>query len=83
MPLTTINEWPPEGGATLLTPAYGKLKPAAGVTLRALVPQAGADPAGLTFAAAGFDASAPVDVPGPLLGFGSRRARARRAAATR
>ena len=23
VPLTTVNEWPPEGGAALLTPAYG------------------------------------------------------------
>jgi exopolysaccharide biosynthesis protein len=70
LPLTTINEWPPEGGVTLLTPEYGRLKPAAGVALRALVPQPGANAADTIFSAAPFDASAPLDVPGPLLGFG-------------
>jgi exopolysaccharide biosynthesis protein len=71
VPLTTINEWPPEGGATLLTPAYGRLKPAPGVTVRALVPDpASGDASAPTFSAAPFDASAPLDVAGPLLGFG-------------
>jgi hypothetical protein len=71
LPLTTVNEWPPEGGVTLLTPEYGRLKPAANVVLRALVPQSSAtDSAILTFSAAAFDAPSPLDVPGPLLGFG-------------
>ena len=61
LPLTTINEWPPEGGVTLLTPEYGRLKPAAGVALRALVPQPGANAADTIFSAAPFDASAPLD----------------------
>jgi hypothetical protein len=38
VPLTGINEWPPEGGATLLTPAYGAIKAASGVLLATLQP---------------------------------------------
>ena len=37
-PLTSVNEWPPQGGAGLLTPAYGPLPSAAGVTLATIVP---------------------------------------------
>ncbi len=37
-PLTTVNEWPPQGGATLLTPAYGALQASPGVTLATIVP---------------------------------------------
>jgi len=38
MPLTGVNEWPPQGGATLLTPAYGTVKAAPGVRLAEIVP---------------------------------------------
>ena len=36
MPITGINEWPPQGGAGLLTPDYGALSAAPNVTLAAL-----------------------------------------------
>jgi hypothetical protein len=38
LPLTTVNEWPPQGGVGLLTPDYGALAPAAGVQLAHIVP---------------------------------------------
>ncbi len=38
LPVTTVNEWPPQGGVGLLTPAYGALKRNPGVTLVPLVP---------------------------------------------
>ncbi|MBV8726394.1 MAG: phosphodiester glycosidase family protein [Candidatus Eremiobacteraeota bacterium] len=34
--LTSVNGWPPEGGASLITPAFGTLPPAAGVTVAQL-----------------------------------------------
>ena len=36
IPLTGVNEWPPQGGATLLTPAYGTLSAAPNVTVATL-----------------------------------------------
>ncbi len=36
--LTGIDEWPPQGGASLLTSAYGDIKPATGVMLATLTP---------------------------------------------
>ena len=36
IPLTGVNEWPPQGGATLLTPAYGALSAAPNVTVATL-----------------------------------------------
>ncbi len=38
LPLTTVNEWPPQGGVALLTPAYGLLSAAPGVRLAQLAP---------------------------------------------
>jgi exopolysaccharide biosynthesis protein len=38
VPLTTINEWPPQGGAGFLNAAYGARKDAPGVRVFALVP---------------------------------------------
>jgi len=38
IPLTGVDEWPPQGGATVLEPLYGVVKPAAGVLLAALSP---------------------------------------------
>jgi exopolysaccharide biosynthesis protein len=38
VPLTAVNEWPPQGGATVLTGAYGTLTAAPGVTVVALQP---------------------------------------------
>jgi exopolysaccharide biosynthesis protein len=37
LPVTTVNEWPPQGGVGLLTPAYGMPKPNPDVTLVPLV----------------------------------------------
>jgi hypothetical protein len=43
VPITALNEWPPEGGAALLTPAFGAIPPGGGgVTLLDLQPLAGA-----------------------------------------
>jgi exopolysaccharide biosynthesis protein len=74
LPLTAVNEWPPQGGATFLTPAYGSLKAASGVSVLQLVP---ADPVHLaatiagTYRVAAIGAATAQDVQGPLLGFGS------------
>jgi hypothetical protein len=38
LPLTGVNEWPPQGGAALLTPAYGVLAAAANVVVASLAP---------------------------------------------
>ncbi|MBD5656402.1 MAG: phosphodiester glycosidase family protein [Candidatus Eremiobacteraeota bacterium] len=73
IPLTGVNEWPPQGGASLLTADYGALKPATGVTLAELV---AADAAHLatqiagTYRVAAIDATAPPVVLGPMLAFG-------------
>ena len=37
-PLTSVNEWPPQGGVALLTPSYGALQATTGVTLATIVP---------------------------------------------
>ncbi|MBC5829312.1 MAG: phosphodiester glycosidase family protein [Candidatus Eremiobacteraeota bacterium] len=44
--LSAINEFPPEGGASLLTPAFGTLPSATGIMLAHLVPLSGIDPFG-------------------------------------
>jgi exopolysaccharide biosynthesis protein len=73
VPLTAVNEWPPQGGASFLTPAYGSLKAAPGVTLAELV---AADPVHLATAIAGTYRVASIaqseaqTVEGPLLAFG-------------
>jgi len=45
IPLTGVDEWPPQGGATLLESGYGAVKPIAGVVLATLTPLGA--PAGL------------------------------------
>jgi hypothetical protein len=73
IPLTTVNEWPPQGGAGMLTPAYGSLKAAPGVALAELVP---ADPVHLDTTIAGTYRVASIAdaeaqrVTGTLLAFG-------------
>ncbi len=73
VPLTTVNEWPPQGGAGIVTPAYGALKAAPGVRVAELVP---ADPAHLAETIAGTYRVASVgdagsqNVTGTLLAFG-------------
>lgn len=71
VPLTGINEWPPQGGAALLTPAYGALgAPAASVVAASLAPLDGApgQPATYRVTAVGVPPAGPVTM--PLLGFG-------------
>jgi exopolysaccharide biosynthesis protein len=41
VPLTGVNEWPPQGGASLLTPAFGAYADAPGVDVAELVPAGG------------------------------------------
>ncbi|GAC1539376.1 MAG: hypothetical protein NVS3B16_00220 [Vulcanimicrobiaceae bacterium] len=38
VPLTAVNEWPPQGGASLLSAAYGVVRAAPGVQLAEIVP---------------------------------------------
>ena len=40
VPITGVNTWPPEGGASLLTPAYGSLTAVPGVSIASLEPVA-------------------------------------------
>lgn len=44
--LSAINEFPPEGGASLLTPAFGTVPSATGIMLAHLTPLSGVDPFG-------------------------------------
>lgn len=44
--LSAINEFPPEGGASLLTPAYGRLPSATGIALAHLIPLSSVNPFG-------------------------------------
>jgi len=38
IPLTGVDEWPPQGGASVLGPAFGAMRAAFGVTVATLVP---------------------------------------------
>ena len=38
VPLTTVNEWPPQGGASLLTPDFGTITPSSSVIVATLAP---------------------------------------------
>jgi exopolysaccharide biosynthesis protein len=71
VPLTGVNEWPPQGGAALLTPAYGSLAAMPNVVAAALAP---VDPpiAGApgTYRVTAVGAPPPGPVSGLLLGFG-------------
>ncbi|MBC5809663.1 MAG: phosphodiester glycosidase family protein, partial [Candidatus Eremiobacteraeota bacterium] len=69
--LTGINEFPPQGGATLLTPAYGVVRPTSGVKMAMLAPlDAGTALDGRYRVTALVDPSAPFEVRAPMLGFG-------------
>ncbi len=70
VPLTGVNEWPPQGGATLLTQAYGALAPAQDVIVATLEPLDAAPgmPGTYRVAATGPAPAGPVS--GVLLGFG-------------
>jgi hypothetical protein len=71
LPLTTVDEWPPQGGVSILTPAFGTLKPVPGVLLAALTPLG---PPGNTFTGSyrvdSIGAPAAMVPSGLLLGFG-------------
>ena len=71
IPLTAVNEWPPQGGASLLTPAYGAIGGGTrGVTSIALAP---VDPlvslAG-TYRVTAVGDAATGSITGPTLAFG-------------
>jgi exopolysaccharide biosynthesis protein len=70
LPLTTINEWPPQGGATFLTPAFGALSAAPNTLVATLEPldTTAGSPGTYRVAAIGPPRAGPVL--GPLLGFG-------------
>ena len=74
VPLTSVNEWPPQGGISFLTSAYGTLKPAPGVSVAQLVPadsvHVATTIAGTYRVAAVASATTPRAVDGPLLAFG-------------
>lgn len=71
VPLTTVDEWPPQGGVSFLTPAYGMLKPAAGVSVALLEPAPGATGITGTYRVISVAAANVGIVPrGPLLAFG-------------
>jgi hypothetical protein len=71
--LTGINEWPPQAGASLLTPAYGAIAAAPGVTVEELVPVDAAHAAGElsgSYRVAAVDDTSPPVANGLLLAFG-------------
>ena len=71
VPLTGVNEWPPQGGAALLTPAYGALgAPVAGVVAAAIAPLDGAPGMPGTYRVTAVGDPPPGPVTGTLLGFG-------------
>lgn len=73
LPLTSVNEWPPQGGVSLITPAFGSLKAVAGVSVAAIAPANSSGSAGGLFGSytvSALDAASGVPVIGSLLGFG-------------
>jgi hypothetical protein len=71
VPLTTVDEWPPQGGASYLTPAYGTLRAAAGVRVAYLEPAAGTNGIAGTYRVVSVAEATGAIVPrGPLLAFG-------------
>ena len=74
VPLTAVNEWPPQGGVSLLTPAFGAIPPSgSGIAVLDAVPVGGGAAGGssyrITAVASGppFSASADPASPGPPL----------------
>ena len=70
IPLTGVNEWPPNGGATLLTPAYGALAATPNVVVAALEPIDTVAGTPGTYRVSAVGAPPPGPVSGFLLGFG-------------
>jgi hypothetical protein len=74
VPLTAVNEWPPQAGASFLTSAYGVLRPSPGVSIVELVPvdtvHAATAIAGTYRVLSVASAVTTQTVQGPLLAFG-------------
>jgi len=73
IPLTAVNEWPPEGGAAFLTADFGAPRPAAGVTVAELVPAVSSHDAAAvtgTYRVVAVDDAVPAAITGPMLAFG-------------
>jgi hypothetical protein len=73
VPLTAVNEWPPEGGAAFLSADFGAPRPATGVVLAELVTADSAHDATAvagTYRVAAVDDVAPATITGPMLAFG-------------
>lgn len=70
IPLTGVNEWPPQGGATLLTPAYGALAPTPNVVTATLEPLDTTPGLPGTYRVTAVGAPLPGPVGGVLLGLG-------------
>src|ERR1700686_3752450 len=71
VPLSSVDEWPPQGGASFLTPAYGTLKPIPGVRVASLAPRrVGSAIDGTYRGDAIGELNSPTPVHGPLLAFG-------------
>jgi hypothetical protein len=70
MPLTAVNEWPPEGGASLLTAAYGTIPAAPGIMMASLAPVAGVVGAPGTYRVTAVGPAVAGPIAGPVLAFG-------------
>lgn len=76
LPLTTVNEWPPQGGVGLLTPAYGALTPVANTLVAPIEPVSGVAGFSGTYRIGTLAAPLPGPVTGMMLGFGPSAQRA-------
>ena len=70
IPITTVNEWPPQGGATFLTPAFGALTAVPDTVVANLEPLDTAAGAPGTYRVAAIGPPRIGPVTGTLLGFG-------------
>jgi hypothetical protein len=70
LPLTGVNEWPPQGGAALLTPAFGALTAAPNIEVAALAPLDTLPGAPGTYRVTALGPAQAGPVLGPELGFG-------------
>jgi hypothetical protein len=70
IPLSGVNEWPPQGGAALLTAAYGALAAAPNVVAATLEPLDAAPGSPGTYRVTAVGAPPPGPVSGVLVGFG-------------
>jgi hypothetical protein len=71
IPLTTVDEWPPQGGASFLTRAYGTLKPLPGVQTATLASLSGDGKIGGAYRVVSIgDVSVATPVRAPMIAFG-------------